>query len=260
MIPRRLHDKVALVTGAASGIGLATAIRLASEGARIAAVDQNESGLEDTVLGINHLRISEAIPVVTDVSDSAQVQESIKRVIAKFGRLDIVFNAVGVGGQEWGDAPLHEITEEAWNRVLSINLTSMFLMCKYTIPHLLRAGSGSIINLSSVLGMVGDTDFATHAYATSQAGIIGMSRAMAVYYAPQRIRVNVIAPALIATQMTELAQSDKRIQSRLKQLQPLTGTFGQPEDVAAAVAYLASDDAKFVTGTVLTVDGGWTAQ
>jgi NAD(P)-dependent dehydrogenase (short-subunit alcohol dehydrogenase family) len=171
-----------------------------------------------------------------------------------------VFNAVGVGGQEWGDGPLHEIAEEAWERVLSINLTSMFVMCKYTIPHLLRAGGGSIINLSSVLGTVGDADIATHAYAASKAGIIGMSRAMAIHYAPQRIRVNVIAPGLIATSMSERAQSDKRIQNRLKQSQPLTGTFGQPEDVAAAVAYLASDDAKFVTGTVLTVDGGWTAQ
>jgi NAD(P)-dependent dehydrogenase (short-subunit alcohol dehydrogenase family) len=108
--------------------------------------------------------------------------------------------------------------------------------------------------------MVGDADFATHAYATSKAGIIGMSRAMAVHYAPQGIRVNVIAPALIATPMSQPAQSNKRIQNRLKQLQPLTGAFGQPEDVAAAVAYLASEDAKFVTGTVLTVDGGWTAQ
>lgn len=260
MIPRRLHDKVALVTGAASGIGLATAIRLASEGAHIAAVDQNEVGLEDTVLSIKNLRVSEAIPVVTNVSDSAQVQRAIARVIEKFGRLDIVFNAVGVSGRQWGDGPVDECTEDAWERVLSINLTSMFRVCKYTIPHLLRAGGGSIINLSSVLGMVGDAEFATHAYAASKAGIIGMSRAMAVYYAPKGIRVNVIAPALIATPMSERAQSDEHILERLKQLQPLTGTFGQPEDVAAAVAYLASDDAKFVTGTVLTVDGGWTAQ
>jgi NAD(P)-dependent dehydrogenase (short-subunit alcohol dehydrogenase family) len=145
--------------------------------------------------------------------------------------------------------------------VLAINLTSMFLVCKHTVPWLLRAGGGAIINLSSVLGIVGgDEDFATHAYAASKGGIIALSRAMAVYYAPRGIRVNVIAPGLIATPMSQRAQDDPRILARLGQLQPLTGKMGSSEDVAGAAAYLASDDARFVTGTVLTVDGGWTAQ
>jgi NAD(P)-dependent dehydrogenase (short-subunit alcohol dehydrogenase family) len=142
---------------------------------------------------------------------------------------------------------------------MAANLTSVFLMCKYTLPWLLRTKGGAIINLSSVLGLVGgDEDFATHAYAASKSAIIGLSRAMAAYYAPRGIRVNVIAPGLIATAMSARAQNDPHILSRLSQLQPLTGQMGQPEDVAGAAAYLASDDARFVTGTVLTVDGGWT--
>jgi NAD(P)-dependent dehydrogenase (short-subunit alcohol dehydrogenase family) len=136
----------------------------------------------------------------------------------------------------------------------------MFLMCKHTIPSLLES-RGAIVNLSSVLGLVGgDADFATHAYATSKAGIIGLSRAMASYYAPRGVRVNVIAPGLIATPMSQRAQADPHILHRLDQLQPLTGTFGVPDDIAAAAAYLASDDTRFVTGTVLTVDGGWTVR
>jgi NAD(P)-dependent dehydrogenase (short-subunit alcohol dehydrogenase family) len=128
------------------------------------------------------------------------------------------------------------------------------------LPALL-ANHGAIVNVASVLGMVGgDADFATHAYAASKAGIIGLSRAMASYYAPQGLRVNVVAPGLIATPMSQRAQQSDHIKARLPYLQPLTGDFGQADDVAAAVAYLLSRDAAFVTGTVLPVDGGWTTQ
>jgi NAD(P)-dependent dehydrogenase (short-subunit alcohol dehydrogenase family) len=124
---------------------------------------------------------------------------------------------------------------------------------------MLENGGGSIINLSSVLGLVGgDHDFATHAYAASKSGIIGMTRAIAAYYADKNIRANVICPSLIATNMSKRAQSNEHIVSRLPQLQPLTGDFGQPEDVAEAAVFLASDKAKFITGVVLPVDGGWT--
>jgi NAD(P)-dependent dehydrogenase (short-subunit alcohol dehydrogenase family) len=256
----RLKGKVALVTGAASGIGQATALRFAAEGAHIAAVDLNEAALTEAVETIN-ANGAEAVPVTADVSDSVQVRAAIQKAVDTFGHLDIVFNGVGVSGRRWGDGPVADCTEDAWARTLNVNLTSMFLVCKYAVPCLLRVGGGVIVNLSSVLGIVGgDDDFATHAYAASKAGIIGLSRAMAVYYAPRGIRVNVIAPSLIATPMSQRAQSDPRILGRLKDLQPLTGAFGRPEDVAAAAAYLASDDARFVTGVVLTVDGGWTAQ
>ena len=143
--------------------------------------------------------------------------------------------------------------------MLDANLKSVFLCCKHAIPRLRAAGGGAIVNVSSVLGLVGgDEDFATHAYAASKAGIVGLSRAIAVHYARERIRCNVVAPGLIATPMSERAQGDERIRARLPDLQPLTGDFGRPEDVAQAALYLAQ--AEFVTGTVLIVDGGWTAK
>jgi meso-butanediol dehydrogenase / (S,S)-butanediol dehydrogenase / diacetyl reductase len=143
--------------------------------------------------------------------------------------------------------------------VLATNLKSVFLCCRAAIPKLRAAGGGAIVNLASVLALVGgDEDFATHAYATSKAGIVGLTRAMAVTYAPEGIRCNAIAPGLIATPMSARAQGDERIRARLPELQPLTGDFGRPEDVAQAAVYLAT--APFVTGAVLTVDGGWTAR
>jgi NAD(P)-dependent dehydrogenase (short-subunit alcohol dehydrogenase family) len=255
----RLHDKVALVTGAGSGIGRATALRFAAEGALVAAVDRNESGAQETVAAIA-ADGGRALAVVADVTQAASVRPAVARALAEWGRLDAVFNGVGASGRRYGDGPVDQCTEEGWDWVLSVNLTSMFLVCKYTLPALLET-RGAIVNLSSVLGLVGgDDDFATHAYAASKGGIVALSRAMASYYAPRGVRVNVIAPGLIATPMSQRAQSDPHILARLPALQPLTGAMGAPEDVAAAAAYLASDDARFVTGAVLTVDGGWTVR
>lgn len=256
----RLQNKIALVTGAAGGIGRATATRFAQEGASVALLDINEDSLEKTLERII-ADAGRAIAISADVTSPEQVEQAINTIVESFGRLDIVFNGAGLSGRRWGDGPVDQCTLEAWNKVLAINLTSMFLVCKYAVPALLQAGGGSIINLSSVLGMVGgDEDFATVAYATSKGGIIAMSRAMASYYAPKGIRVNVIAPSLIATPMSTRAQNDPHILARLPQLQPLTGAFGSPDDIAAAAAYLASDDARFVTGVVLPVDGGWTVR
>ncbi len=256
----RLDNKSALVTGAGSGIGRATAMRFALEGALVTLVDMNETGLAETLAAIKTVG-GQAIAVSADVSSSEQVQQAVAETLAVWGRLEIVYNGADVSGKRWGDGPVDQCTEEAWYHVIEANLTSMFLMCKYSVPWLLRANGGCIINLSSVLGLVGgDEDFATHAYAASTSGISGLSRAMAAYYAPRHIRVNVIAPGLIATSMSHRAQGDPNIQARLPQLHPLTGQMGQPEDVAGAAAYLASDDARFVTGTVLTVDGGWTVR
>jgi NAD(P)-dependent dehydrogenase (short-subunit alcohol dehydrogenase family) len=188
------------------------------------------------------------------------VRQAVAQVVAACGRLDAVFNAAGASGRRHGDGPVDQCSEAGWDWVLAVNLTSVFLVCKYAIPALLET-RGAVVNLSSVLGLVGgDEDFATHAYAASKGGIVALSRAMASYYAPRGVRVNVIAPGLIATPMSRRAQSDPRILARLPQLQPLTGALGAPEDVAAAAVYLASDDARFVTGAVLTVDGGWTVR
>ncbi len=258
MADRVLDRKVAIVTGGASGIGRATALLFAQEGARVAIFDLDESGGQRTVEEIQS-QGGAAIFIQTDVSLAHGVEAAVQHTVEEFGRLDVIFNGAGLSGRKWGDGPTADCTEEAWDRVLAINLKSVFLGCKYAIPEMLKIGGGAIVNLSSVLGLVGgDADFATHAYAASKGGIISLTRSVATYYAPQKIRANVICPGLIATPMSQRAQANEAIRARLRELQPLTGDFGQPIDVAQAALYLASDQAKFVTGTVLTVDGGWT--
>jgi NAD(P)-dependent dehydrogenase (short-subunit alcohol dehydrogenase family) len=143
---------------------------------------------------------------------------------------------------------------------MSANLTSVFLVCKHAIPALRAAGGGAIVTLGSALALGADRDFATHAYAAAKGAIVSLTRAMAVTYAPDRIACNVICPGLIATPMSARAQSDEGIRARLGDLQPLTGDFGHPQDVAEAVLYLAGAGARFVTGAVLSVDGGWAAR
>jgi NAD(P)-dependent dehydrogenase (short-subunit alcohol dehydrogenase family) len=253
-------DQAAIVTGGAGGIGRATARLFAQEKALVAIVDRDETGGQQTVEEIQ-ANGGRAIFVRADVSLAQDMEAAIARTVQEFGRLEVIFNGAGLSGRQWGDGPTADCTEEAWDRVLAINLKSVFLGCKYAIPEMLKAGGGAIVNLSSVLGLVGgDADFATHAYAASKGGIISLTRSIAAYYAPQKIRANVICPGLIATPMSQRAQANKAIRRRLSELQPLTGDFGQPIDVAQAALYLASDQAKFVTGAVLTVDGGWTAK
>jgi NAD(P)-dependent dehydrogenase (short-subunit alcohol dehydrogenase family) len=260
MAERLLDHKAAIVTGGASGIGQATALLFAQEGARVAIFDLDEAGGQQTV-GDIQASGGTAIFVRVDVSVAQEVESAVKRAVEEFGRLDVIFNGAGLSGRKWGDGPAADCTEEAWDRVLAINLKSVFLGCKYAIREMLKLGGGAIVNLSSVLGLVGgDEDFATHAYAASKGGIISLTRSIAAYYAPQQIRANVICPGLIATPMSRRAQANEAIRARLSELQPLTGDFGQPIDVAQAALYLASDQAKFVTGTVLTVDGGWTVK
>ncbi len=255
----RLGNTIALVTGAAGGIGRAAVQRFAAEGAAVAALDRDAAGLAEVVAAVAAAG-GRVRPFPADLTDGAQVRAAIAAALGAFGRIDALFNTVGGSGRSHGDGPVDACSEEGWDWTLRLNLTSTFLVCKYAMPALLET-RGAVVNLASVLGLVGgDEDFATHAYATAKAGIIGLSRAMASSYAPHGVRVNVIAPGLIATPMSRRAQSDPRILARLPQLQPLTGAFGAPEDVAAAAAYLCSDDARFVTGVVLTVDGGWTVR
>jgi NAD(P)-dependent dehydrogenase (short-subunit alcohol dehydrogenase family) len=250
----RLRDKVAIITGGASGIGLATALLFEEEGAEVIIFDINIQRPE-----LQPPQRWNAVSI--DLTSASDVERAIRGVASTRGRIDVLVNVAGGSGRNWGDGPADSCTLEGWHRTLALNLDSVFYCCKFALQALLTQGRGSIVNVSSVLGMVGgDEDFATHAYATSKGAVISLTRSIASYYAPQGIRANVICPSLIATPMSKRAQESEHIRRRLPQLQPLTGTFGSPNDVAHAALYLASDEAAFVTGSVLTVDGGWTVR
>jgi NAD(P)-dependent dehydrogenase (short-subunit alcohol dehydrogenase family) len=243
---KRLQDKVAIVTGGASGIGKATAELFTEEGAKVIVFDINASVL-------NSLRV--------DVTSAFEVEAAMKNVFEKYSSLDILVNVAGGSGRKWGDGPVDSCTLEGWDKTMALNLDSVFYCCKFALQLMLFQGKGVIVNVSSVLGMVGgDEDFATHAYASSKGAVISLTRSIASYYGPRGIRANVICPGLIATPMSQRAQESDHIRARLALLQPLTGDFGGPQDVAQAALYLASDESAFVTGAVLTVDGGWTAR
>ena len=182
-------------------------------------------------------------------------------VLKHFEKVDILVNVAGGSGRRWGDGPLHECSLEGWSKTLDINLNTLFYTTKFILPTMMAQKEGVIVTVSSVLGLVGgDQDFATHAYAASKGAAISLTRSIASYYAPYGIRANVICPGLIATPMSDRAQTNENIKNRLSALQPLNATFGQPEDIAEAALYLASPASRFVTGSVLTVDGGWTVR
>jgi NAD(P)-dependent dehydrogenase (short-subunit alcohol dehydrogenase family) len=233
--------RVALITGALGGIGAAAASAFRQAGFEVVGADRQRGA-----------------DVLADVATSDGARSAVESARER-GGLKAVFTAHGISGRELGDGPVADCTEEGWDAVLDANLRSTFLVCKHAVPRLVEARGGAIVTLGSVLGLVGgDEDFDTHAYAASKAAIVGLTRAIAVRYAPDGVRANVVAPGLIATEMSRRAQSDPRIGARLRELQPLTGDLGRPEDVAEAALYLAQ--AEFVTGTVLVVDGGWTAR
>lgn len=254
-----LNGKSVIITGGGSGIGQAAAILFAQEGAQVTVFDIDSQAIATTT------QISSGgLPILglkVDLTDPDEVLSAFQNYFRQTAQLDILVNVAGGSGRRWGDGPVDECSMEGWHKTLDLNLNSTFYCCKYALEKMKLRKSGVIVTVSSVLGLVGgDEDFATHAYAASKGAAISLTRSIAAYYAPYGIRANVICPGLIATPMSQRAQNNQHIREKLTDLQPLTGDFGSSQDVAQAALYLASDAAAFVTGAVLTVDGGWTVR
>jgi NAD(P)-dependent dehydrogenase (short-subunit alcohol dehydrogenase family) len=245
----RLQDRVAVITGAASGIGLATARRFAAEGARVVCVDideANAAAVADEVKG-------EA--VVADVADEEQVRALFDGVAQRHGRVDIAFNNAGISPPD--DDSILVTGLEAWERVLRVNTTSVYLCCRYAIPHMQRQRKGSIVNTASFVALMGAAT-SQIAYTASKGGVLAMTRELGVQFAREGIRVNALCPGPVATPllMELFAKDPERAARRLVHV-PM-GRFAEPSEIAAAVAFLASDDASFMTAAQFVVDGGIT--
>jgi len=253
----RLQNRVCLITGS-TGIGAATARLAAREGASVFVVSRDEESCR--VLG-------EEIGCgyhVADLTRAGEVAEAVESCLARRNRIDALFNVAGISGRGFGDGPIHECSEEGWETTMGTNVKSVFLMCRAVIRQMLEhpAGEngrrGAILNMASVLAFSPEPKFfATHAYAASKSAIIGLSQAMAAYYAPSKIRVNAIAPGLARTPMSQRAQRNPGLLEFIRTKQPLSEDLIEADDVARAAVFLLSDDARNITGEVLSVDAGW---
>lgn len=242
-----LSGKVALVTGSGRGIGQAIALRLAEAGANIVVNDVGEAAPVEAVCAEIRAMGREALPIMADVSSAGEVEMMVEQAVSAFGRIDILVNNAGIAR----DKLLLRMSEEDWDKVLAVDLKSVFLCTKAVLRHMLKQGWGRVINISSVVGIIGNSGQAN--YAAAKAGIIGFTRSVAKEVASRGITVNAIAPGFIETQMTRGLKEEWR--EELKRRIPV-GSFGSPRDVANAVAFLASDEAAYITGQVLGVDGG----
>lgn len=250
-----LAGKSALVTGGASGIGRATALAMAREGALVAVADRTEELAAGTVALINQTG-GQAIAIGCDVAQSGQVEAMVARALAAFGRIDCAFNNAGISPRLVGPAGqlVHELSEESWNAMVGVNLTGVFLCMRAEIPHMLSQGGGAIVNTASILGLVGTGTASS--YVAAKHGVVGLTRAAAADYATAGVRVNCVCPGYIETPMTTetVRERGEALMAKVPQKR-----LGQPTDIAEAVVWLCSDRAGFVTGHAQVVDGGYTA-
>ena len=247
----RLQDKVAIVTGGGTEIGAAIATTFAREGARVTITGRRKEMLQGTADEIAASR-GPALVVPGSVTDEADVQHAVQATLERFGRVDVLVNNAG---SLLHNGPLHEITDEIWDGVMDVFLKSVFRFSRAVIPHMQRQGAGSIVNIGSVLGLKAALAFPVHPYAVAKAGVAMLTKTIAVHYAKDGIRCNCVAPALTETPLIESRLKDAAVRRAIEAQYPL-GRLGRPDDIAQAVLYLASDDAAWTTGTIVTVDGG----
>ncbi len=248
-----MKGKVAVVTGAASGIGRAVALTFAREGARVVVADLDEKGGAETVRLIEDRR-GEAFFAKTDVARFEDVQAMVRRAVETYGGLDLACNNAGIGG---ASASTADYPIDAWQRVIDINLTGVFLCMKAQIPEMLKRGGGAIVNMSSILGQTGFAG--APAYDAAKHGVIGLTQTAALEYAGQGVRVNAVCPGFIQTPMLAGIQSDRAMAEAIVSLHPLR-RLGRSEEVAELAVWLCSDAASFITGSAHLVDGGYMAR
>jgi len=248
----KLANKIALITGAGSGMGRVASLLFAKEGAKIAAIDIDEKGAQETVRMIE-AGGGRAFAVKADVSKSVDAQAMVAATVEKLGVPYIVYNNAGIEGVS---NFLAQMPEEDFDRVISINLRGVWLGMKYTLPHMIKNGGGSIINTSSIAGLVGQK--AGAAYCAAKAGVIALTRVAALEYGRYNIRVNAICPGAIDTPMVSRIQGGAAMSERAISRISSLGRIGKPEEIAKMALFLASDDSSFATGAPFIVDGGWT--
>ncbi len=252
----RLKDKVAIITGGGVGMGRASVLRFLEEGAKVAVADINEETLAETVR-LGKQISGNVMGIKTDLTEEPDVKRLVEKTLEAFGTIDVLFNNAGMNHA----ALLHETTLEDWEKVFSVNVRSMFLTCKYVLPVMMEHRKGSVINTASPGALVGLRGIS--AYCASKGAVPALTRSIAIDYAPYNIRANFLCPGVILTEMTEKIIQSKPNPDEFREwyrtARPL-GRFGEPEEIANAAVYLASDETAFMTGASIVADGGFTAQ